>query len=107
MLSLSGLTDHSLEIAGLCEFQGRELVVVDLAKCLGVPAQSGQATLVVAGVDVTSFGFMVQRVSAVQKYHQRNIRDGWLTGQGRRRRLIDWRALGIAAILRDFARCRS
>ena len=129
LLSVSGRKETPRQIVGLFPFQGRDLVVVDVAKCLGgggknqsqIQSQIQTQGKVLVAAEVLAdqllfaeeapfrFGFLAERVAELRTYHVRdlkgpnlkesNLGDRWLTGQGRRRRLLDWRALGIAEIL--------
>jgi chemotaxis signal transduction protein len=121
-------------LAGLTNYGGATLAVIDIAARLGVkpgaerppskPAKGAAAPsmqktntpphavlpavtqkLVVLDVAIgTEIGFLAERVSDVLEYHARDFRDGFLHGQGRRRRVIDFDALVTEADVRCLER---
>jgi chemotaxis signal transduction protein len=92
LAELSPLPGVRSGLLGFAGFTGGMVAVLDLAGLLGLKtAASGRQPKIVI-VELSSgalAGFVADTVSAVVAYHDRNLDNGLLKGDGRPRRLID------------------
>ena len=88
-------------VVGLAHYRGATLLVLDLAARLHLPPleKPGRKLVVMELDGGTLIGFLAERICDVLQYHARDLRDGFLHGQGRRRRVIALDQLICAADL--------
>lgn len=80
-------------VLGLAHYRGGMLAVIDLAEVLHIkpyPEKTPRKLVVVEAANGTLAGCLSEKVCDVLEYHARDHREGFLHGQGRRRRLIDF-----------------